>query len=97
MLPMTDSSDEILREPPVAGSETDTLIGSLERERAIFAWKCGGLDADGLSTTVVASSMTLGGLLKHLAVGEDYMFTVKLRGAPLGAPGARTGPLVRKT
>jgi hypothetical protein len=29
--------------------------------------------------------LTLGGLLKHLAVCEDYMFTVKLSGAPIGA------------
>ena len=52
--------------PPVAGDETATLIGSLERMRAIFAWKCGGLDSAGLSTKVGVSSMTLGGLLKHL-------------------------------
>lgn len=40
---------EILTEPPVAGSEIDTLIGSLERRRVIFAWKTGGLDATGLT------------------------------------------------
>ena len=83
---MTDSSEEILREPPAAGSETDTLLGSLERERAIFAWKCGGLDAKGLSATVGASSMTLGGLLKHLALVEDYYFGHKLHGREYGPP-----------
>ena len=83
---MTDSSEEILREPPVAGSETDTLLGSLERERAIFAWKCGGLDAEGLSTTVGASSMTLGGLLKHLALVEDDYFGRRLHGREFGPP-----------
>ena len=86
MLTMTDSSEEILREPPVAGSETDTLLGSLERERAIFAWKCGGLDAEGLSTTVGASSMTLGGLLKHLALVEDDYFGRRLHGREFGPP-----------
>jgi hypothetical protein len=35
-------------EPPVAGNETATLLGSLDRQRAILAWKCGGLDAAGL-------------------------------------------------
>lgn len=30
--------------------------------------------------------MTLGGLLKHLAAVEDYNFTAKLRGEPMGAP-----------
>lgn len=51
------------------------MLGSLERQRAIFAWKCGGLDAAGLNATVGASSMTLGGLLKHLALVEDEYFT----------------------
>jgi len=83
---MTDSSEDFLREPPVAGNETDTLLGSLERERAIFAWKCGGLDADGLSTTVGASSMTLGGLLKHLALVEDEYFERRVHGREYGPP-----------
>jgi len=30
--------------PPPAGDEAAILLGSLERQRAIFAWKCGGLD-----------------------------------------------------
>jgi len=34
-------------EPPLAGDETATLLGSLERLRATVAWKCGGLDAAG--------------------------------------------------
>jgi uncharacterized damage-inducible protein DinB len=73
-------------EPPVAGNETDTLLGSLERQRATLAWKCGGLDAAGLQATVGASSITLGGLLKHLALVEDDYFTRRLQGRPLGHP-----------
>jgi len=72
-----------LHEPPVAGDEVSTLVGSLERQRRTFAWKCGGLDADGLRATVGASTMTLGGLLKHLALIEDHYFTHKLHGRPL--------------
>jgi len=67
-------------EPPVAGDETTTMLGSQERQRAIFAWKCGGLDAAGLNATVGASSMTMGGLLKHLALVEDEYFTRRLLG-----------------
>ncbi len=33
-----------------------------------------------------ASTLTLGGLLKHLAAVEDYQFTVKMRGEPIGEP-----------
>ena len=73
-------------EPPLAGDETATLPGSLERERAILAWKCGGLDAAGLRARLAPSSMTLGGLLKHLALVEDEYFSRRLLGRELGAP-----------
>jgi hypothetical protein len=73
-------------EPPLAGDETATLLGSLERQRAIFAWKCGGLDAAGLHAKVGASSITLGGLLKHLALVEDDTFPQKLLGRDPVAP-----------
>ncbi|HWO67812.1 MAG TPA: DinB family protein [Umezawaea sp.] len=77
---------ELLREPPVAGNEVDTLLGSLERQRATLAWKCGGLDAAGMRATVGASTITLGGLLKHLALVEGQWFTRALRGQDLGEP-----------
>jgi hypothetical protein len=70
-------------EPPLAGNETDAVLGALERLRATFRYKADGLDATGLTTRVGASSLTLGGLLKHLAVAEDHKFTVKLSGAPM--------------
>jgi hypothetical protein len=54
-----------MSKPPAAGDETATLLGSLERQRATLAWKCGGLDARGVRATLGPSSMTLGGLLKH--------------------------------
>jgi len=81
---MTD--DDTPWEPPLAGSEIEHLLGSLDRLRATFRWKADGLDADGLRTRIGASSLSLGGLLKHLAAAEDYMFTVKMSGAPIGAP-----------
>ncbi|MGC5022391.1 DUF664 domain-containing protein [Micromonospora sp. DT47] len=77
---MHSDSDAILREPPVAGGELDTLLGALERQRRYVAWKCGNLDRAGLRATLGPSTMTLGGLLKHLAAVEDDMFSVKLHG-----------------
>lgn len=62
-------------EPPISGDEVATLLGSLDRQRATFAWKVGGLDAAGLQATVGTSSVTLGGLLKHLAHVEDHYFS----------------------
>ena len=77
---MDTNSDAILREPPVAGTETDTLLGTLERLRRYLAWKCGNLDSAGLRATLGPSTMTLGGLLKHLALVEDDWFSVRLHG-----------------
>ena len=73
-------------EPPVAGTEVEHLVGALDRLRATFRWKADDLDAAGLQTRIGASSLTIGGLLKHLAWAEDLMFTTKLRGEPLGPP-----------
>jgi hypothetical protein len=72
--------EAIPAEPPVAGNEVDTLLGELERVRGYIAWKCGGLDPAGLRATLGPSTMTLGGLLKHLSVCEDHTFSVKLYG-----------------
>lgn len=73
-------------EPPLAGTEAEHLLGVLDRLRTTFRWKADGLDAAGLRTRVGASALTLGGLLKHLAVVEDHTSTTKLTGEPLGAP-----------
>jgi hypothetical protein len=74
------------REPPLAGTEAEHLIGALERLRATFRWKTDGLDSAGLQTRIGASSLTLGGLLKHLARAEDQMFGPKLSGTPMSPP-----------
>jgi uncharacterized damage-inducible protein DinB len=70
----------------IDGDEIATLLSTLERIRRTFAWKCGNLDAEGLRATTAASTMTLGGLLKHLALVEADWFAVKLRGEPIGPP-----------
>lgn len=72
-------------EPPLAGTETGHLTGALERLRTTFRWKADDLDAAGLQTRIGASSLTLGGLLKHLALVEDQIFDLKLSGKPIGA------------
>jgi uncharacterized damage-inducible protein DinB len=77
---MTDLDEQGRPEPPVAADETATLLGFLDYQRATFAWKCAGLDAAGLQVTVAASSMTLGGMLKHLAYVEDWWFSRSLYG-----------------
>lgn len=75
-----DQAAETNTEPPMAGDEAATLLGFLERQRATFAWKTAGLDAAGLRAEIAPSSMTLGGLLKHLARFEGDMSTEWLNG-----------------
>ncbi len=85
------SNSDFPWEPPFAGTEAEHLVGALDRLRATFRWKADDLDAAGLRARIATSSLTLGGLLKHLAAVEDYHFTTKLSGAPMGAPWDATG------
>ena len=73
-------------EPPLAGTEAEQLVGALDRLRTTFRWKADDLDATGLNTRIGASSLTLGGLLKHLALVEAHCSSTKLSGTAMGAP-----------
>jgi uncharacterized damage-inducible protein DinB len=73
-------------EPPATGDEAAVLLGFLDFQRATLAWKCAGVDAAGLSVTVGASTMTLGGILKHMAYVEEIWFSHWLFGRELGPP-----------
>ena len=66
------SDDDGRTFPPLDGDERATLAGFLGHHRDTLEWKCAGLDAAGLATTIETSTMTLGGMLKHLAMVEDY-------------------------
>jgi uncharacterized damage-inducible protein DinB len=66
--------------------EAEALSSVLERNRRTFAWKVEGLDAAGMSARTAASSMTLGGLVKHLALVEADWLAVKLAGLEIGPP-----------
>lgn len=72
--------------PPLAGGEEETLLGFLDYQRATLAWKCAGLDDSGLRATVGVSPMTLGGLLKHMALVESSWFSRWLHGRERVAP-----------
>src|ERR1700730_13028513 len=72
---MADLADHGRPEPPLTAEGTGTLQGILEYQRATLAWKSAGLQA-----TVAASTMTLGGMVKHLALVEDYWLSQWLHG-----------------
>lgn len=84
----TTDANQTPWEPPMNGTEVEHVLGSLNRLRTTFRWKADGLDADGLSRTIGASTLTLGGLLKHMACVEDEHFGMSLSGAGYGPPWA---------
>ena len=67
-------------DPPYAGSESEQLFAYLDYHRATLLLKCAGLEADQLNRTLPPSPMTLGGMLKHLALVEDSWFSHRFAG-----------------
>jgi hypothetical protein len=80
---MTD--DTTIHEPSLTAGEVEMLLFALDRSRATFAWKTGGLDAEALRRAHPPSTMTLGGLIKHLAMVEER-YTIDFTGKPPGPP-----------
>ena len=72
-----------INEPSMTAGEVEMLLFVLDRSRAQFAWKAGGLDDAALRRTQPPSALTLGGLLKHLALVEDHYSAVVLAGTPM--------------
>jgi len=72
-----------IAEPSMTANEAEMLLFALARSRAQFAWKCGGLDAAGLHKQFPPSAMSLGGLLKHMALVEDRYTAEFLTGKPI--------------
>lgn len=77
---MSDPAELRDRPFPAAPDELEALLGALQRNRRTFAWKTGGLDAEAMRRTLGPSRLTLGGLVKHLALVEDLYFTHQLLG-----------------
>lgn len=62
-------------EPPVAAGEVETLLGFLDYQRATLEWKTRGVSDADLAKSIHPTTMTLGGLLKHMAWVEDHWFS----------------------
>jgi hypothetical protein len=74
--------------PPLAGSEAETLVAFLDYHRDTLRLKTEGLDAAQLDQGLPPSTMTLGGLLKHLAYVEDWWFNQVYADNPAPEPWA---------
>lgn len=73
--------DEERREPPYAGDERGVLTGFLDFQRDTLEWKLSGLTDEQLRERAVPpSSMSMLGLLRHLAAVERGWFRNSVNG-----------------
>jgi len=68
--------------PPLIGSIDEHLWATLDHVRTVFAEKTDGLYAVQLEQRLAPSTMTLGGMISHLAYVEDYWFSHRFAGNP---------------
>ncbi|GAW47753.1 MULTISPECIES: DinB family protein [unclassified Nocardioides] len=74
--------------PPLDGDERATLLGFLGYHRDTLRLKVAGLTGAQLDQTLAPSTMTLGGMVKHLAFVEHWWFRCILLGEDYGEPWA---------
>lgn len=67
-------------EPVRRGGEHDTLFTFLEYFRSVLIRKAVGLTAEQLAAAIAPSTLTVGGLVKHMAFVEDHWFQHVLLG-----------------
>jgi uncharacterized damage-inducible protein DinB len=77
-----------LRWPSTSAPEREMLEGYLDAYRVVLLRKAAGLSQEQLAVTLPPSPMTLGGLLKHMAIVEEGWFTQCLSGDDLPEPWA---------
>ncbi len=64
------------------------LSAYLDYHRATLVWKASGLTQAELAQTIPSSTLTIGGLVKHLALVEDSWFIEDFLGEPMPEPWA---------
>jgi uncharacterized damage-inducible protein DinB len=75
-------------DPPLRAGEAETLLAFLDYHRNTLRQKVEGLDREQLGRALPPSTMTLGGLVKHLTLVEESWFSRVLEGIPYGEPWA---------
>jgi uncharacterized damage-inducible protein DinB len=85
---MTSIDEQGRPEMPLDGDEVPMLLGFLDYQRATLEWKCRGLTDEQLRSPLHPTSMTLGGLLMHLARVEDHWFSEVVSEQPALEPWA---------
>jgi hypothetical protein len=73
-------------DPPFAVDERETLVTFLDYHRSVMLRKAAGLTRAQLAVTMPPSDLTLGGLIKHMALVENNWFVRNWRGEDPGEP-----------
>jgi len=73
-------------ERPLRSDEVTTLRGFLDHHRDTFRMKCAGLSQAQLAQPLPPSDMTLGGMMKHLAIVDQSWFEDDFAGRGLMPP-----------
>jgi uncharacterized damage-inducible protein DinB len=73
-------------ERPVRADEVTSLRGFLDHHRDTFRMKCAGLTQAQLAQALPPSDMTLGGMMKHLAIVDQSWFEDDFAGRGLMPP-----------
>ncbi|MDJ0350545.1 DinB family protein [Cryobacterium sp. PH29-G1] len=75
-------------DPQPSTNERATLLEFLDYQRATVLMKAEGLGVAEMNQPISTSTLTLSGLLKHLALVEDYWVQVRFLGLPEQEPWA---------
>jgi hypothetical protein len=73
-------------DPPTIADEETSLVAWLDFHRDTLLLKAHGLDQEQLARRLEPSTLTLGGLVKHMALVESSWLSARLRGEPMIAP-----------
>jgi uncharacterized damage-inducible protein DinB len=83
---VSDPGEDTRVDPPLHGDEVATLRAFLTYHRDTLRRKCSGLTQEQLAQPLPPSDMTLGGMMKHLALVESQWFDHFFRGLALAPP-----------
>jgi uncharacterized damage-inducible protein DinB len=83
---VSDAAEDLRVDPPLHGDEVSTLRAFLTYHRDTLRRKCDGLTQQQLAQPLPPSDMTLGGLMKHLALVESQWFDYFFRDLALAPP-----------
>lgn len=73
-------------DPVGGGGERELLVSFLDYQRGTIASKVQGLDQSQTGRALAPSTLTLGGLVKHLTLVEESWFSERFEGRPISAP-----------